>query len=120
VCLDSCHLLASGYDIRTASGLAGTLDDFDRVVGAQRLRSLHVNDSITPLGSNRDRHALLGEGELGQAGCATFLSEPRFEQLVCVLETGHDGGAPAAADVALAIKLRKRGQSTRARPSKKG
>ncbi len=119
VCLDSCHLLASGYDIRTAGGLAGTLDEFHRVVGLERLHSLHVNDSVAPLGSNRDRHALLGEGELGEQGCATFLSEPRFDELVCVLETGHDGGAPAAQDVALAMKLRKRGKATRARSSKK-
>ena len=68
-----------------------------------------------PLGSNRDRHAVLGEGELGERGCANFLSEPRFEKLPCVLETGRDGGAPAAEDVALAVKLRKRGVTTRRR-----
>ena len=58
-CLDSCHLLASGYDIRTAKGLSKVLDEFDRVVGLDRLGSLHVNDSHTGLGSNRDRHACL-------------------------------------------------------------
>jgi deoxyribonuclease IV len=115
VCLDSCHLLASGYDVRTRDALAETLDEFDRAVGLGRLASLHVNDSATPLGSNRDRHALMGEGELGEKGCAVFLSEPRFDKLPCVLETGHDGGAPAAEDVALAKKLRSRGRSARAR-----
>jgi len=115
VCLDSCHLLASGYDIRSAAGLTATLDEFDRVVGLERLHSLHVNDSLAPLGSNRDRHALLAEGELGERGCAAFLSEPRFDGLVCVLETGHDHSAPAAQDVELAIKLRERGQASRAR-----
>ena len=79
VCLDSCHLLASGYDIRTADSLAGVLDDFDRVVGLSRLGSLHVNDSATPLGSNVDRHINLGDGEIGRKGMAAFLSEPRFE-----------------------------------------
>jgi len=118
VCLDSCHLLASGYDIRTAAGLDQMLDELDRVVGCRRLASLHVNDSATPLGSNRDRHALLGEGELGESGCATFLSEPRFEQLPCVLETGRDGGAPSADDVALAFKLRKRGKAARRQASR--
>ncbi len=113
VCLDSCHLLASGYDIRTAEGLADTLAEFDRVVGGDRLQALHVNDSLTPLGSNRDRHALLGEGELGERGCAAFLSEPRFEQLPCVLETGRDHGGPAPEDVALAFELRKRGRRSR-------
>jgi deoxyribonuclease-4 len=115
ICLDSCHLLASGYDVRTRDALAHTIDEFDRSVGCGRLGSLHVNDSAVKLGSNRDRHALMGEGELGENGCAVFLSEPRFEKLPCVLETGHDGGAPAAEDVALARKLRGRGKSARAR-----
>ena len=106
LCLDSCHLLASGYDVGTAQGLRDTLAECDRIVGLDRLHSLHLNDSMTPLGSNRDRHAILGEGELGERGCAVFLSEPRFEKLPCVLETGTDGGAPSAADVEHAFKLR--------------
>ena len=118
VCLDSCHLLASGYDLRTRDGLADVVDEFDRAVGCERLGSLHVNDSAVALGSNRDRHAIMGEGELGEKGCAVFLSEPRFETLPCVLETGRDGGAPAAEDVALAKKLRTRGKSARARVKK--
>jgi len=117
VCLDSCHLLASGYDIRSREGLRDTLKQFDRVVGRARLKSLHLNDSQAPLGANRDRHALLGEGELGESACATFLSEPRFDRLPCVLETGRDGGAPAAEDIVLAFKLRKRGVAARKRPS---
>lgn len=120
VCLDSCHLLASGYDVRTADGLRDVLAEFDRVVGAQRLGSLHVNDSMTPLGSNRDRHAILGEGELGAKGCAAFLSEPRFEALPCVLETGHEGGGPAPEDVQSAFELRRRGKRTRARVRRSG
>jgi deoxyribonuclease-4 len=115
ICLDSCHLLASGYDIGTAEGLERALDEFDATVGCERLHSLHVNDSQTPLGSNRDRHAILGEGELGEKGCAVFLSEPRFETLPCLLETGRDGGGAAAEDVALAFKLRKRGLAARRR-----
>ena len=115
VCLDSCHLLASGYEVRTREGLAETIDAFDRAVGCDRLGSLHVNDSAVPFGSNRDRHAIMGEGELGEKGCAVFLSEPRFETLPCVLETGRDGGAPAAEDVALAKKLRTRGAAARRR-----
>jgi deoxyribonuclease-4 len=114
ICLDSCHLYASGYDISTVEGLRETLRQCDRAVGLKQLRSLHMNDSMMPLGSNRDRHALLGQGELGERGCAVFLSEPKFERLPCVLETGEEG-APSAADVALAFKLRKRGQSTRRR-----
>ena len=120
VCLDSCHLYASGYDISTAAGLRATLDECEQVVGLERLHSLHLNDSVTALGSNRDRHALLGEGELGDRGCATFLSEPRFERLPCVLETGHDGGAPAAQDVMKAKKLLARGKAARARRKREG
>jgi deoxyribonuclease-4 len=115
VCLDSCHLLASGYDIRTPTGLSETIDEFDRVVGLDRLSSLHLNDSMTPLGSNRDRHAILGQGELGDKGCATFLSEPRFERLPCVLETGRDNGSVTPEDITAAFKLRKRGLASRKR-----
>jgi deoxyribonuclease-4 len=115
ICLDSCHMLASGYEVRTVDGLRDTLKDFDSTVGRKRLGSLHVNDSMTPLGSNRDRHALLGQGEFGEKGCATFLSEPRFQRLPAVLETGTDGGAPSADDVALAFKLHRRGQASRKR-----
>jgi deoxyribonuclease-4 len=115
ICLDSCHLYSSGYDVATPDGLREALDECERTVGLDRLRSLHLNDSMTPLGSNRDRHAILGEGQLGKKGCANFLSEPRFEQLPCVLETGRDGGGPAAQDVAEALRLRKRGKASRAR-----
>jgi deoxyribonuclease IV len=121
VCLDSCHLLASGYDIRTAPGLSETLDEFERIVGLDRLRSLHLNDSVGPLGSNRDRHANLGLGELGERGCAVFLSDPRFEALPLVLETpGPQGSGPTAEEVALAGKLRKRGLASRRRAAARG
>ena len=120
VCLDSCHMFASGYDVRTRETLAESIDEFDRIVGCDRLASLHVNDSAVKLGSNRDRHAIMGEGELGEKGCAVFLSEPRFEKLPGVLETGRDHGAPAAEDVALAKKLRSRGRSNRARAKRSG
>ena len=113
VCLDSCHLLASGYDIRTADGLDATLDECRRTVGLERLGSLHLNDSMTPLGSNRDRHAPPGKGEIGSGGLAVFLSDKRFDALPCVLETGRDDGRVTAADVALAKRLRRRGQRER-------
>ena len=115
ICLDSCHLFASGYDVRTRDSLAEVIDEFDRAVGCERLGALHVNDSAVGLGSNRDRHAIMGEGELGEKGCAVFISEPRFDKLPGVLETGRDHGSPAAEDVALAKKLRTRGKSARAR-----
>jgi deoxyribonuclease-4 len=114
VCLDSCHLLASGYDIRDAEGLGRVLDDFDAAVGLDRLGSLHVNDSAAPLGSNRDRHANLGDGELGADGCAAFLSEPRFEGLPCIFEgPGRAGKQVEAEDVAWMRELRSRGLKAR-------
>lgn len=113
LCLDSCHLLASGYDIRIVDGLDSTLAECERTVGLERLHSLHVNDSMTPLGSNRDRHAPLGDGEIGAKGLAVFLSDKRFDELPCVLETGRDDGRVTAADVALAKRLRRRGLRTR-------
>ncbi|MBA3327677.1 MAG: deoxyribonuclease IV [Solirubrobacterales bacterium] len=116
VCLDSCHLLASGFDIRTAAGLTAGLDDCAQLVGIERVGSLHLNDSAMPLGSNRDRHANVGEGELGDDGCAVFLSEPRFQDLPCVLETpGPDRSGPTAADIGRTRALRERGLHERAR-----
>jgi deoxyribonuclease IV len=114
VCLDSCHLLASGYDIRTAEGLSDVLDRFDEIVGLERLGSLHVNDSMTPLGSNRDRHINLGEGEIGPEGIAAFLSEPRFDGLPVIFEgPGHAGKAVEREDIDNAIALRERGLKAR-------
>jgi deoxyribonuclease IV len=121
VCLDSCHLLASGYDIRTAEGLTETLHEFRREIGMKRLGSLHLNDSQTPLGSNRDRHANVGQGELGESGCAVFLSEPLFEKLPCVLETqGPERQGPSAEEIELCFKLRRRGKAMRKRAEAKG
>ena len=106
LCLDSCHLLASGYEIRAPAGLTTVLDDCERSVGPSRVGSLHLNDSQNPLGSNRDRHANVGEGELGLEGARTFVNEPRFAELACVLETpGPDRSGPTAEEVALVMGL---------------
>jgi deoxyribonuclease IV len=116
ICLDSCHLLASGFDITTADKLGRTIDDCFDVVGKRRLRCLHVNDSQAPLGSNRDRHAPPGDGELGPRGCGAFLSEPRFEKLPALFEgPGVEGKAPAKADVDRMKELRRNGLRARRR-----
>jgi deoxyribonuclease-4 len=110
VCLDSCHMFASGFDITTADKLSEVIDSYAKVVGMRRLKCLHVNDSLTALGSNRDRHAVPGEGEIGPRGCAAFLSEPRFEKLPALFEgPGANGHAPEKIDVDATKKLRKRG-----------
>ena len=114
VCLDCCHMYASGYDIRTADKLAEVIDDCVSVVGLGRVQCLHVNDCATPLGSNRDRHALLPDGELGSRGLAAFLSEPRFDELPALLEGGSGQGANAQ-QVQLARDLRKKGIAARRR-----
>ena len=114
MCLDSCHLLASGYDIRTTGGMSSMLSEATRKLGRGRIRSLHLNDSQTPLGSNRDRHANLGAGELGEEGCMAFLSAPGLQKLPCVLETpGENREGPGRKEIALAIELHERGIAAR-------
>jgi deoxyribonuclease-4 len=116
LCLDSCHMLASGFDIRTADKLAGVIDRFGEIAGLDRLRCLHMNDSQAPLGSNRDRHAPPGDGYLGARGCAAFLSEPRFEGLPVLFEgPGVEGKAAAKADIDRMKELRRNGLRSRRR-----
>ena len=118
VCLDSCHMLASGWDVRTAAGLTEVLDECVESLGVERVRCLHVNDSMTPLGSNRDRHAPLGQGELGREGCAAFFSEPRFEGLPAIFEgPGLAGKGAAREDIEVARELRAEGLAARKRGS---
>jgi len=91
VCIDSCHLYASGVDVGDAAALDATLDELDSRIGLDRLKALHINDSQMPLGSNRDRHANVGEGLIGER-LSVFLGRPRLQGLPAVLETlGHDG-----------------------------
>ena len=114
VCLDSCHLFASGFDIVEPAGLSQVVDDFDAEVGLDRLKCLHVNDSAVPFGANRDKHANVGEGELGETGIATFLSEPRFDRLPACLETpGPDKQGSDLAEVERTRALRDRGLAAR-------
>jgi deoxyribonuclease IV len=94
VCLDSCHLWASGVDVTDTAALDALLDEFDRLIGLDRLQALHVNDSVTPLGSNRDRHANLKEGVIGD-GLATFLGNRRLQDLPAIVETEGQQGKGA-------------------------
>jgi deoxyribonuclease IV len=121
LCLDSCHMLASGFDIRTADKLTEVIDRCVKIVGIRRLRCLHMNDSQTPLGSNRDRHAPPGDGELGPRGCAAFLSEPRFEKLPMLFEgPGVEGKAVGKIDIDEMKRLRANGLRSRRRRSGRG
>ncbi|MDT8307515.1 MAG: deoxyribonuclease IV [Anaerolineae bacterium] len=96
VCFDTCHVFAAGYDLRTPDAYAATLDEFDRVVGLERIACFHFNDSKHGLGSRKDRHAHIGEGEIGLAGFANFVTDPRWSDHPAHLETpktrtGDDG-----------------------------
>jgi len=90
ICLDSCHLFASGYDVRDPAAVADLVAEVDETVGLDRLVALHVNDSATPLGSNRDRHANILEGEIGE-GLGAFLAHPAFQELGAYLEVPGTG-----------------------------
>jgi deoxyribonuclease-4 len=99
ICLDSCHLYVSGYDVTKREELDRVLDEVDGSLGLDRLRALHVNDSKAPLGSNRDRHDNVGQGLLGEA-LGVFLSHPALQELPAVLEVpGTDGHGPDADQV---------------------
>jgi len=113
LCLDSCHWWASGVDVSDAAALDAALDDLDRRMGIERIRVLHVNDSKTPLGSNRDRHDRVGEGLIGD-GLATFLSHPAFADLPAITETWEDAGRDTV-DLDHMRALRRRGRRRRGR-----
>jgi deoxyribonuclease-4 len=108
ICLDSCHLYASGIDVTDPVRLDALLDEVDASIGLDRLRALHVNDSATELGSNRDRHADVGEGLLGE-GLGVFLGNPRLQGLPAVLETdGPEGKGPDANELRKTKEIRAR------------
>lgn len=85
VCLDTCHVSDAGYDIR--NDLDGVLNEFDQVIGLERLKALHINDSLNPVGSHKDRHARIGEGTIGLEGILAVLHHPKLQGLPCILET---------------------------------
>ncbi len=114
LCIDSCHLHAAGFDVRTPEGVSGIADEIDAKLGLGRLRYLHLNDSRDQRGALRDRHASIGKGEIGRAGFRAFLGEPRFQRLPAVLETpGPDGHGPDRKEVQLTRRLWREGVRAR-------
>ncbi len=87
VCIDTCHIFAAGYDIRTPETYAATMADFDRLVGYERIKAFHLNDALQPLGDHKDRHAAIGEGHIGLEGFRSVVNDPRLAHLPMVLET---------------------------------
>lgn len=90
VCMDTCHVFAAGYDYRTPELYAAMMDQFDATIGLDRLKVLHLNDSKNPLGSNKDRHDHIGDGEIGLEGFRQFVNDPRLAGLPGILETEKD------------------------------
>jgi deoxyribonuclease-4 len=85
VCLDTCHIFSAGYDI--VNNLEAVLDEFDSIIGLDKLKAVHLNDSMMPFGSKKDRHACIGEGEIGLDAIINFVSNPRLKHLPFFLET---------------------------------
>ena len=88
VCLDTCHIWDAGYDI--VKDLDGVLSKFDRIIGLNRLKAIHLNDSLNPLGSHKDRHARIGEGEIGLDALIHIINHPKLRTLPFILETPND------------------------------
>lgn len=88
VCMDTCHISDAGYDI--AGDIDGVLTEFDRVIGLERLKAVHINDSMNPLGAHKDRHARIGEGYLGEAAFGRIINHPTLRDLPFILETPND------------------------------
>jgi deoxyribonuclease-4 len=100
VCLDTAHLLASGHELRTVDGLDAMLASFAQTVGLERLVMVHLNDSKTALGSNRDRHENIGEGEIGREAMRLLVNHPAFADIPGILEVpGYDGQGPDRANL---------------------
>ncbi len=114
ICLDSCHLYVSGVDVTDPSALDALLDEVDDAIGLDRLRALHVNDSAAPLGSNRDRHANIVEGVLGEQ-LGVFLGNERLQGLPAVLEVaGPENKGPDANEISKAKAIWRRSVAGRA------
>jgi deoxyribonuclease-4 len=101
VCLDTCHVIASGYDIASSDGYAKTMADFDRVIGLGRLRVIHGNDSKRPCGSRIDRHEHVGEGCLGTATFRRLFQDRRLDGLPILIETEKTSRSERPASIAV-------------------
>jgi deoxyribonuclease-4 len=113
VCLDTQHLWASGVSFATVEEADQVLADFDREIGLERLRCLHLNDSKVPFGANRDRHENVGEGTIGSEALGALLSHPALDRLAAILEVPGKGDGPRQVDVAAAHHALEVGQKLR-------
>ncbi|HHV93587.1 MAG TPA: deoxyribonuclease IV [Firmicutes bacterium] len=107
VCLDSCHLLAAGYDLTTTEGIDRFLEEFDTVLGLERMKLMHLNDSKRELGSHIDRHAKIGEGALGMEGVQAVVTHPVLGKLPFILESPVDDYLEYGDEIQKVLRLRK-------------
>lgn len=99
VCLDTCHVYDAGYDI--VQNLDDVLEEFDNTIGLDRLKAIHLNDSMNPIGSHKDRHAKIGEGFIGLVAMERIIHHPKLQNLIFILETPQDDLSGYAAEIAL-------------------
>ncbi|MEF8785796.1 MAG: deoxyribonuclease IV [Haloarculaceae archaeon] len=106
VCLDTAHAFAAGYDLSTADGVAGTIGEFDDIVGLEHLACVHLNDSKHECGTNKDEHAHIGEGRIGEAGMRAFVNHEAIRDVPLVLETPTENGKSFAWNIERVAELR--------------
>jgi len=106
ICLDTAHLFAAGYDLSTPAGVDETFEAFEEAVGSERLACVHLNDSKHDCGTNKDEHAHVGEGEIGEAGMEAFINHGAVEDVPLVLETPTEDGRSFAWNVERVRELR--------------
>ena len=94
ICLDTCHVWDGGYDI--VNNLDSVLEEFDRIIGLEKLKAIHLNDSLNDLGSHKDRHARIGEGRIGLEALVRVIRHPCLERIPFILETPNDDEGWAA------------------------
>lgn len=105
ICLDTCHLFAAGYDLKTEAAIESTLGDFDDVIGLKRLKVIHLNDSKGSLGSHQDRHEHIGLGEIGERGFRLFINHRSIKDLPMIIETPIDARGGSERDLAVLRRL---------------
>ena len=88
VCMDTCHMNDAGYDV--VNNFSGVLEEFDKIVGLDRLKAMHVNDSVNPFGARKDRHAKIGEGQIGTAAIVRVMNHPALKSIPFILETPNE------------------------------
>ena len=113
VCFDTCHVFASGYDLSTPAGVERVLSRFDRRVGLERIKAMHLNDAAKPLGSGTDRHANIGQGQIALETFGALLRNPMFEDVPGILETPDKDPAARERDLAALRALREEPQGSR-------